>query len=218
MAGFVPMPSSLLASLQGKPNLGDWNDCLQYLLGMAGQLPVWGKWLNALRSEHHVVDVLIAARNRICHPDYVVELEFLANVESQFAEFFGNIFPKLRMEADSTEVLLSKSRKVWRDSDSRVTCDLDCLDLKSAAEPFPSIMSRFPEAAAREIAEEVIFCVRGEQLVFLANFFVVQRIKGDAREFFVYDKDYEGGKGQVVGVATGLCQRIDLPDGVFFFA
>ena len=214
---FQQMPQDVMAGIQGKPALGHWNDCLKYLQTMSAQLPVWGPWLDLLRSERGTINMLVDARNRIAHPEYIVELESLATVESQFADFFGDIFPKLRILAESMEVMLSNTRKARRDSDYGLTFELECLDLKSAIEPFPALSIILPEATARGIIDGAIFCRRGDHVMSLSNFFLVREIKVDTREIFVYDKDFQSGKAKVIGLTTGLSQNMTLPQGVFIF-
>ena len=74
-----------------------------------------------------------------------------------------------------------------------------------------------PETSAREIVEDVIYCIRDNHAVPLSNFFVVQEIRTNINEVFVYDREFEAGKGQVIGVTTGLAQKIPLPEGIFSF-
>jgi hypothetical protein len=94
-----------------------------------------------------------------------------------------------------------------------VTCD----DLTGAYEPFREVDLALPSDSAAKIIDGIPLSHRERWILPMNRYFKISTIPKVGREMFIYDREYDAGKGIVVGIISGFAQRVDLSQGLFDF-
>lgn len=208
----------LLQKIQGHPSLGDWSRLLDEVAKNRKHFKVWGEWVDTLVQGRMAIIEAITARNRISHPDHTIDIEFVDETEAVYQKLFDAMFPKLRTACGQSRVVTSKSRKVLADERGKPYTVVTCDDLTGAYEPFREVDLALPSDSAAKIIDGVPFSHRDGSILPMNRYFKISTIPKVGREMFIYDREYDAGKGIVVGIISGFGQCVDLSQDLFDFS
>ena len=205
----------LIQQLSGKPSLGSWSKALEILEKNSSGFQVWKRWFETLAAEREDRIRLISIRNRISHPDFVLEESQLNEAEEQFAAYFNRLVPKLREAYSGIATVITHGRKIIRADDGTSKTLLDCEKLDAPVEPFPKIRLEMESAAAANLSDECLTSLRDGHAVELRHFFQLRSIKASLREIFLYEREYSGRDAVWAGLTTAQSGKLETSAKLF---
>jgi hypothetical protein len=207
--------NELAGAIAGKPSLGHWSKALDALERQCGSFKVWSRWFEVLSNEREARIRLIEIRNRIAHPDFLLEEEALDHAAGEFGKYFERIIPCLRSAYSGMACYISRQRRLSRGEDGKGVIQLDCENMDVAIEPFPRTTLTLPPETAESLVDDSLFCTFQGSLLELRYFFRLRHAKASKREIYLYERDYSGHEAVWSGLTTAQSGKLDAPDGLF---
>jgi len=205
----------LVQQLSGKPSLGSWSKALEILERNSGSFQVWNDWFAVLAAEREERIRLINIRNRISHPDFILEEAELDEAKEQFATYFNRLIPKLRMAYSGMATVITHGRKIIRSDAGESKTVIDCEKLDAPVEPFPRMSIEMENSEAGNLSDECLTSLRSGHAVELRRFFQIRSIKASLREIFLYEREYSGHDAVWAGLTTAQSGKLETSAKLF---
>ena len=205
----------LIGQLSGKPSLGSWSKALEILEKHSSHFKVWQGWFKALSGERDNRIKLISIRNRISHPDCVLEESQLDEAGEAFDAYFKRLIPKLRAAYAGISTIITHGRKVIKSSDGSSTTLVDCEKLDAPVEPFPRVTLEMTNPLAANLTDECLTSLRHGEVIELRRFFQLRKVKTSLCEIFLYERDYSGKDAVWAGLTTAQSGKLETPPRLF---
>jgi hypothetical protein len=205
----------LVQQLSGKPSLGSWSKALEILEKNSEGFRVWKNWFDVLATEREDRICLINIRNRIAHPDFMLDESELDGAKERFAGYFNRIIPRLRSAYSGSSTIITHGRKIIRTESGESKTLLDCEKLDAPVEPFPRMSLEMNNSAAANLTDECLISLRDGCTVELRRFFQLRSVKTSLREIFLYERDYSGKDAVWAGLTTAQSGKLETSAKLF---
>ena len=176
---------------------------------------MWKPWFETLAAEREVRIRLIGIRNRISHPDFLLQESELDEASDQFGIYFNRIVPKLREAYSGIATVIMRGRKIIRADDGSSKTLFDCEKLDAPVEPFPRISLEMDSEIAANLSDECLTSVRDGRAIELRRFFQLRSIKASQREIFLCERDYSGRDAVWAGLTREQTGKLETSAGLF---
>jgi hypothetical protein len=188
---------------------------LEVLERNSGSFQVWKRWFETLAAEREDRIRLISIRNRVSHPDFVLEESQLDEAGEQFAAYFNRLIPKLREAYSGISTIITHGRKIIRSDDGTSKTLLDCEKVDAPVEPFPRISLEIESSAAASLSDECLTSLRDGRAVELRRFFQLRKVKTSLCEIFLYEREYSGRDAVWAGLTTAQSGKLETSAKLF---
>jgi len=210
-------PKDMLEGIMGRPSLGHWWSCIENLIPLTQLFPVWGHWIKTIHSFGRKITRLIEARNRIAHPDFVLNPSDIVDAESLFSNVFEELIPTLRNCINNIDILIPLSRKVVRDLDGKNEHVFSALTAKANGLPLPKTKKAYNNQFSHLIVEEELVSANTDSVVPLNHFFKVKDASDASMEILVYNRDFDDDTAHMTSVFSNLGSKETVNQGIFIF-
>ena len=205
----------LIKELMGRPTMGSWVKALDTIGRNSEKLSMWQPWFKVFDMNSDKRQLILRNRNKIEHPNYIPDENFIDQSAEALGDFFEKIMPALRKAYSNIRTYISHDRRLVVSDKNIKRVVMNCESFDTSNEPFPRKSLSIDPIIGNTIADDQLFCISGDEVIILENFFKIKTISSKSREIFVYEKEYSGEKALWSGLTTDQAHTMSAHKGLF---